>query len=64
MFGKVDTMETYQRANKTASQHVQWQAGKTVCIDQNTAGCHIMKSCQQIRFVEYYTLYDGMQISF
>ena len=24
------------------------------------AWCHVMKSCQQIRFVEYYTLYGGM----
>ena len=34
--------------------------GKTVRNDRTTAGCHVMKSCQQIRFVEYYTLYGGM----
>ena len=34
--------------------------GKTVRNDRTMAGCHVMKSCQQIRFVEYYTLYSGM----
>ena len=34
--------------------------GKTVRNDWTTAGCHVMKSCRQIRFVEYYTLYGGM----
>ena len=34
--------------------------GKTVRNDRTTTGCHAMKSCQQIRFVEYCTLYGGM----
>ena len=34
--------------------------GKTVRNDRTTAGCHVVKSCQQIGFVEYCTLYDGM----
>ena len=28
--------------------------------DRAAAGRHVMKGCQQIRFVEYYTLYVGM----